>query len=93
MRRERSKRESIGMADSRPEFPYADFEHGDVPEHRAAIDDFHAEYRSDQPDPQRLAAHAEKVRAVPTFLGPFEAWYLNPRVQSFLAELNTGVGI
>ncbi len=93
MRHDCSNGERKYMADSRPEFPYTDFEHGDVPEHRAALDDFHAEYGSDRPDPKRLAAHAERVRAVPTLLGPFEAWYLNPRVQSFLAELNTGVGL
>ncbi len=76
------------MPTDRPEFPYADF-HGvsAEPEHRAALDAFHSEYAREAPDGARLHAHAESVRGVPSFVGPFERWWLDPKVQAFFAEL------
>ena len=79
------------MADDRPHFPYEDFATDD-PEHRAAIDAFHSEYGSETPDEKRLREHAERVRRVPALLGPFERWWMDPKVQAFIAELNaTGI--
>jgi hypothetical protein len=78
------------MNTNRPEIPLHDL-HASVPDHPeaiAAIKAFHAEYTSDAPDPKKLEAHANEVRGFPNLVGPFERWYLNPRVQSFIAELN-----
>ena len=79
------------MPSDRPEFPYDEFATDD-PEHRAAVDAFHREYGSEAPDRARLGEHAERVRGVPALLGPFERWWMDPKVQAFIAELNaTGI--
>ena len=81
------------MPTDRPAFPYDDFraESAD-PEHHAALEAFHSEYSSDAPDRARLSEHAESVRSAPPFVGPFERWWLDPKVQAFFAELNaTGI--
>ncbi len=81
------------MPTERPAFPYDDFKETSAdPEHRAALEAFHSEYASDAPDRERLRAHAESVRNAPPFVGPFERWWLDPKVQAFFAELNaTGI--
>lgn len=77
------------MPDERPIFPYDEFHAAsDDPEHRAALEAFHREYRAEMPDRERLAAHAERVRGVPSFLAPFERWWLDPKVQGFFADIN-----
>jgi hypothetical protein len=78
----------------RPELPLVDLHAaaGDRPEARAALDDFHSEFSSSVPDRAKLDAHAERVRAFADVAGPFERWWLDPRVQAFVAELNaTGI--
>ncbi len=82
------------MDQQRPDVPIEEFRAaaGDHPESHAAIGEFHSEFSSAAPDPAAIAAHAEKLRAYPTLVGTFERWYLNPRVQAFLAEL-TATGI
>jgi hypothetical protein len=65
---------------------------GDSAESHAALADFHSELTSDQPDSKRLETHASRIRALPNIVGPFERWWLSPRVQAFIAELNaTGI--
>ncbi len=75
------------MPNERPDFPYDGFRVDD-PEQRAALDAFHTEYASPSPDRRRLAEHAERVRTAPGLVGDFERWWLSPRVQAFIAELN-----
>jgi len=77
-------------SDARPPVPLDDLHAaaGDRAEAKAALDDFHAEYASAAPDRERLHAHAERVRAFADVAGPFERWWLDPRVQAFIAELN-----
>ena len=77
------------MPTERPAFPYDDFRASSAdPEHQAALEAFQSEYAHEAPDPARLHAHAESVRNVPPFVGPFERWWLDPKVQAFFAELN-----
>ncbi len=48
--------------------------------------------RGAAPDVARLGEHAERVRAFAAIAGPFERWWLDPRVQAFVAELSaTGI--
>ncbi|MBD5654840.1 MAG: hypothetical protein IAI50_06625 [Candidatus Eremiobacteraeota bacterium] len=76
--------------DARPPIPLDDFHAaaGDHAEARAALADFHGEYSADAPDRERLGARAERVRGYESVAGPFERWWLDPRVQAFVAELN-----
>jgi hypothetical protein len=78
----------------RPELPLVDLHTvaGDRAEARAALDDFHSEFSSSTPDRAKLDEHAARVRAFADVAGPFERWWLDPRVQAFVAELNaTGI--
>ncbi len=79
------------MSDVRPEFPYDRFATED-PQHREALDAFRTEYASDVPDASRLDEHAERVRTVPALVADFERWWLSPRVQAFISEIN-GTGL
>jgi L-fuculose-phosphate aldolase len=79
---------------SPPELPVSDLRTaaGDHPEARAAVDAFHAEFSGQSPDAARLHDHAERMRTYDNVAGPFERWWLDPRVQAFVAELNaTGI--
>ncbi|GAC1310338.1 MAG: hypothetical protein NVSMB19_24550 [Vulcanimicrobiaceae bacterium] len=78
------------MSDDRVPFPYDDLhaagrEHD---EYRSALADFHGEYGSPTPDRERLTEHAQRVRGFAALAAPFERWWLDPRVQAFVAELN-----
>jgi len=78
----------------RPDVPLEDWRRaaGEHPEANAALDAFHSEYSSDAPDRERLGGHVERVRGFADVAGPFERWWLDPRVQAFVAELNaTGI--
>ncbi|GAC1397992.1 MAG: hypothetical protein NVS2B8_04920 [Vulcanimicrobiaceae bacterium] len=55
---------------------------------RSALVDFRREYGSAAPDATRLHAHADRLRGYATVAGPFERWWLDPRVQAFVSELN-----
>jgi hypothetical protein len=82
------------MANDRPDVPLDELRSaaGGHPESDAAIGAFHSEFSSDAPDPEALEQHANRLRALPAIVGPFERWWLNPRVQAFIAELNaTGI--
>jgi hypothetical protein len=78
------------MDDKLPEIPVHELNAavGDHPEALAAIEAFHAEYTSDAPDPKKLDEHATQLRGFGELVAPFERWYLNPRVQAFISELN-----
>ncbi len=77
------------MSDPREPLPYDDLHAAaDDDAARAALADFHGEYASETPDHARLQAHAERVRGFATVAGPFERWWLSPRVQAFVSELN-----
>jgi hypothetical protein len=75
---------------ARPPVPLDDLHAaaGGHPDAKAALDDFHAEYASSAPDRERLHAQAERVRGFAGVAAPFERWWLDPRVQAFIAELN-----
>ncbi len=79
-----------GMHDERPAVPLQELHAaaGDHPGARAAIADFDAEYSARRPDAGRLRSNAERVRAYPPLAAAFERWWLDPRVQAFVAELN-----
>lgn len=82
------------MSDEREPFPFDDL-HAAEPaseDYRSALTEFRGEYGHPTPDPARLHAHAERVRGFGSVAGPFERWYLSPRVQAFIAELHaTGI--
>jgi hypothetical protein len=82
------------MHPDRPDLPLEELRAAAAghPESTSAIDDLHAELSAPTPDPARLQAHAERISAFADLAGPFERWWLNPRVQAFIAEL-TATGI
>jgi len=61
---------------------------GDQPAAHEAIAAFHSAYSADNPDPKDLSAQAERVRGFSSLTATFERWWLDPRVQTFLADLN-----
>jgi len=78
----------------RPDLPLAALRSaaGDEADAQTALDDFHAELSREDPDRTRLGEHAERVRGFAQVAGPFERWWLDPRVQEFIAELGaTGI--
>jgi hypothetical protein len=82
------------MENQRPDVPVEELRAaaGDAPAAHGAIGDFHAEYSADAPDPARLREHAERIGGFAEVAGPFERWWLSPRVQAFVSELNaTGI--
>ena len=82
------------MSDEREPFPFDDLHAAgsDHDDYTNALSAFHGEYGSPQPDHERLAEHAERVRGFGAVAGPFERWYMSPRVQAFIAELGaTGI--
>lgn len=78
------------MENDRPEVPIDDLRAaaGSQADAHAALGAFHAEYERDAPDRGRLEDHASRLRAIPDIVGPFERWWLDPRVQAFVSELN-----
>lgn len=77
------------MSDPRIPLPYDDLHAATQDDAaRAALADFHGEYASESPDAARLHAQAERVRGYEAIAGPFERWWLDPRVQAFVSELN-----
>ena len=78
------------MENDRPEVPLDDLHAaaGGHAEAAAAVSAFHAEYASDDPDPKRLQAQAKQLSGFASLAGPLERWWLDPRVQAFIAELN-----
>ena len=61
---------------------------GDHPEAQRAIDALHAEVRAGAPSAARIDEHVAGLRRFSSILAPLEAWYLDPRTQAFIAELN-----
>ena len=77
------------MSDSRLPLPYDELHAAATDDAaRAALADFHGEYGSATPNSVTLQAHAERVRGYAAVAGPFERWWLDPRVQAFVSELN-----
>lgn len=77
------------MSDTRVPLPYDDLHAVATDDaERAALAEFRGEYASTSPDLVRLHAHAERVRGYAAIAGPFERWWLDPRVQAFVSELN-----
>jgi hypothetical protein len=78
------------MENDRPEVPIDDLRvaAGSEADAHAALGAFQAEYARDAPDRERLEAHASRLRAIPGIVAPFERWWLDPRVQAFVSELN-----
>jgi hypothetical protein len=82
------------MQNDRPDLPLEELRAaaGDAPATHGALGDFHAEYSAAAPDPERLNAHAERLRGLDDATGSFERWWLSPSVQAFVSELNaTGI--
>ena len=76
------------MSDSRVPLPYDELHAAATDDaSRAALADFHSEYGSATPNSATLLAHAARVRGYAAVAGPFERWWLDPRVQAFVAEL------
>jgi hypothetical protein len=78
------------MENDRPQVPIDDLRAaaGNQADASAALGAFHAEYESSAPDRELLEAHASRLRAIPGIVAPFERWWLDPRVQAFVSELN-----
>jgi hypothetical protein len=78
------------MENERPDVPVEELHAaaGDAPGAKEAIGEFHAEYSADAPDAGRLQEHAERLRGFAELAAPFERWWLSPRVQAFVSELN-----
>jgi hypothetical protein len=55
----------------------------------AAIDALHAEIGSPQPDPGRVRDHVATLQLWPSLIAPLERWYLDPRTQTFIADLTS----
>ena len=49
----------------------------------------HAELSSGTPDPSRIAGHVERLRGWDNLVGRLERWYLDPRTQLFIQDLNS----
>jgi hypothetical protein len=73
-----------------PDFPRDDLKAaaGNSPESHAAIDALHAELQGASPDPARISGHVEQLRGNAALLGPLERWWLDPRVQGFIGDIN-----
>jgi hypothetical protein len=73
-----------------PKFPADDLKAaaGTAPEAHAAIDALHGELQGGNPDPARIQEHVETLRRVPGLIEPLENWWLDPRTQTFFADLN-----
>ncbi len=65
---------------------------GEAPEAHAAIDALHQELQGNPPDPARIKEHVDRAKGFPALLAPLESWWLDPRTQTFLADLN-GAGL
>ncbi len=79
----------LGMSDSRVPLPYDELHAAATDDaSRAALADFHGEYGSASPNWVTLHSHADRVRSYAAVAGPFERWWLDPRVQAFVSELN-----
>jgi hypothetical protein len=55
---------------------------------RSEVDALHAELTSGTPDPARIAGHVERLRGWDNLVGHLERWYLDPRTQLFIQDLN-----
>ena len=60
----------------------------DSPGAHPAIDALHAAVTAKNPDPDAIRQHVEHLRGIPALLGPLERWWMDPRTQAFIAELN-----
>jgi len=56
---------------------------------RTEVDALHAELQSEQPDPERIAGHVERLRGWDNLVAGLERWYLDPRTQLFISDLNS----
>ncbi len=74
-----------------PDFPRDDLKAaaGDAPEAHAAIDALHGELRKKPPNAARISQHVEKLRGFPALWAQLESWWLDPRVEGFIADLNS----
>ncbi len=73
-----------------PNFPHDDLRAaaGDEPDAHAAIDALHGELQATPPDAARISRHVEKLRGFPALRAQLESWWLDPRVETFIADLN-----
>ena len=58
------------------------------PDAHPGIDALQAALAAKSPDAASIEQHVEHLRGVPALLGPLERWWLDPRTQAFIAELN-----
>jgi hypothetical protein len=55
---------------------------------RGAVDALHAELQSATPDPAQIEGHVARLRGWSDLVGTLERWYLDPRTQLFMQDLN-----
>jgi len=56
---------------------------------RSEVDALHAELQSGTPDATRIAGHVERLRGWDSLVAGLERWYLDPRTQLFISDLNS----
>jgi hypothetical protein len=52
------------------------------------IDALHAAVTAEQPDAAAISRHVENLRMTPAVVATLERWWMDPRTQAFIAELN-----
>jgi hypothetical protein len=60
----------------------------DHPGAHPGIDALHSAVTAENPDAAAIQRHVEHLRGTPALLGPLERWWMDPRTQAFIAELN-----
>ncbi|MFY9781473.1 MAG: hypothetical protein WAJ85_13300 [Candidatus Baltobacteraceae bacterium] len=60
----------------------------DHPGAHPAIDALHAAVTAENPDAATIQRHVEELRKTPPLVAALERWWLDPRTQAFIAELN-----
>jgi hypothetical protein len=58
------------------------------PSTHPTIDALHAAVTADKPDAATIQRHVEHLRATPALIATLERWWMDPRTQAFIAELN-----
>ncbi|MGP6157080.1 MAG: hypothetical protein ACLPYS_06140 [Vulcanimicrobiaceae bacterium] len=60
----------------------------DQPGAHPGIDALHAAVTAENPDPDAIRRQVEHLRDTPVLVATLERWWMDPRTQAFIAELN-----
>jgi hypothetical protein len=52
------------------------------------IDALHAAVTAEKPDAAAIQQHVEHLQRTPALVATLERWWMDPRTQAFIAELN-----